>query len=184
MNSYLDVQLKADAEIRENELLNKVYTKLHKALCDLESNAIGVSFPNYHLKLGNTIRLHGSQQDLTKLQTMDWLGGLSGYCDTTDILSVPQKAQYRTVSRVQTNLSMAKLRRLQKRGSLSSPEEVKQYKRKLFKSGIDNPYIELISTSNGKTYRRYFQFGELQSIPAKGQFDSFGLSKTATIPWF
>ncbi|MGR6859126.1 type I-F CRISPR-associated endoribonuclease Cas6/Csy4 [Aliivibrio salmonicida] len=37
--------------MRENVLLNKVYTKLHKALVTLNSDSIGVSFPQYNVIL-------------------------------------------------------------------------------------------------------------------------------------
>ena len=80
-------------------------------------------------------------------------------------------------------MTEAKLRRLIKRGSIT-PESVKDYKVKMFEKGLDNPYLELDSTSSGHKHRRYIAFGELLSNPLKGDFDSFGLSKTATIPWF
>ncbi|MBL1320922.1 MAG: type I-F CRISPR-associated endoribonuclease Cas6/Csy4 [Methylophaga sp.] len=32
--------------------------------------------------------------------------------------------------------------------------------------------------------RRYIHFGEFLEQPVLGEFDSFGLSKTATVPWF
>jgi len=57
-------------------------------------------------------------------------------------------------------------------------------KAKMFQQGLDNAYFELESTSNKQLYRRYIQFGELKTQPVKGGFDSFGLSKKSTIPWF
>ena len=65
-----------------------------------------------------------------------------------------------------------------------SEEETKAYKAKMFQQGMDNPYLELESGSNGYKHRRYIQFGELRSKPVEGEFDQFGLSKTATVPWF
>jgi CRISPR-associated endonuclease Csy4 len=54
----------------------------------------------------------------------------------------------------------------------------------MFQKGLDNPYLELESGSNGHLHRRYIVFGELMDKPMSGEFDQFGLSKTATIPWF
>jgi len=54
----------------------------------------------------------------------------------------------------------------------------------MFTQGLDNPYLELESGSNGHKHRRYIQFGELLDAPVKGEFDQFGLSKVATVPWF
>ena len=183
MNDYMDIRIKPDAEMRENVLLNKVYTKFHKALCDLKATDIGISFPKYRVKLGEVIRIHASSDRLKELQMMNWLGGLSGYCDVSDILPVPEQVKYRVISRVQSNMTEAKLRRLMKRGSIAA-EEARAYKAKMFAQGMDNPYLELESRSNGHKHRRYLQFGELLDSYTEGEFDQFGLSKTASIPWF
>ncbi|MDQ6990270.1 MAG: type I-F CRISPR-associated endoribonuclease Cas6/Csy4 [Mariprofundaceae bacterium] len=183
MKCYIDVQLKPDAEMRENVLLNKVYTKFHKALSTMKSTDIGVSFPKYRVKLGDVIRVHGSRDRLMTLQSVNWLGGLSGYCDVNDISPVPEKVKYRVVSRIQSNMTEAKLRRLLKRGSLA-PEELKEYKAKMFTKGLDNPYLELESGSNGHKHRRYIQFSDRLDDSVAGKFDQFGLSKIATVPWF
>ena len=183
MESYIDITIKPDAEMRENVLLNKVYTKLHKALVTLNSDCIGVSFPSYQVKLGRVIRIHSNDAMLRDLLELNWLGGLVGYCDITDIKTVPSECEYRTISRIQSTMSQAKLSRLIKRGSISE-EEVKTYKAKMFTKGLDNPYLELESSSNGHNYRCYLKFGALQAEPKQGNFDTFGLSKTATIPWF
>jgi len=180
---YIDVQLNPDAEMRENVLLNKVYTKLHKALFTLKSTDIGISFPKYRIMLGDVVRIHGGRDRLMALQDLNWLGGLIGYCEVSDITPVPVQTKFRTVSRKQSNMTESKSRRLIKRGTLLQ-EEVKGYKAKMFAQGLDNPYLEMESGSNGHKHRRYIQFGELLGTPVSGEFDQFGLSKQATIPWF
>ena len=183
MDSYIEITIKPDAEMRENVLLNKVYTKLHKALVTLKSDCIGVSFPNYKVRLGRVVRIHSNDAMLHDLTGLNWLGGLVGYCDVSDIQVVPSECGYRTISRIQSTMSQSKLKRLIKRGSISD-EQVKSYKAKMFTKGLDNPYFELESGSNGHKHRRYLQFGEIKKEPAQGCFDEFGLSKTATVPWF
>lgn len=183
MDHYIDITLKPDAEMRENFLLNMVYAKLHKALFDLTCTVIGVSFPDYQVMLGRRIRLHGALAELEKLQSLNWLTAFSEYCSASSAQKVPQKVQYRVIGRKQSNMTQAKLNRLIKRGSIE-PEQVREYKAKMFTKGLDNPYVELKSTSNGELHRRYFEFGELQSEPVTGAFDHFGLSKQATVPWF
>ena len=183
MKHYIDIRIKPDAEMRENVLLNKVFTKFHKRLSDLRSTDIGVSFPQYKIMLGKAIRIHGTEQMLQEMQSSQWLGELNGYCDVSPVQSVPANVQYRTISRVQSNMTEAKLRRLINRGSIL-PDEAKAYKAKMFQKGLDNPYLELDSNSNGHKHRRYLKFGELKSEPVPGVFDQFGLSKTATVPWF
>ena len=145
MDRYIDVAIKPDAEMRENVLLNKVYTKFHKALCTLQATDLGVSFPKYNVKLGKVLRIHGTSERLMELQDLNWLGGLAGYCDKMLIQAIPEDGvSYRTVSRKQANMTTAKLRRLIKRGSI--PEsEIKKYKAEMFRQGLDNPYLELQS---------------------------------------
>jgi CRISPR-associated endonuclease Csy4 len=183
MNYYIDIQIQPDAEMRENVLLNKVYAKFHKALFTLQSNDIGVSFPEYRMTLGRTLRIHATENRLSQLQQLNWLGGLSGYCKISAIKTIPDRVIYRTVSRIQTTMSSAKLQRLIKRGTIAE-SEIKHYKTKIFQQGLDNPFLEIESTSNGHKHRRYINFGELKEIPTSGLFNQFGLSKTATIPWF
>jgi CRISPR-associated endonuclease Csy4 len=91
VNYYIDIEVKPDDEMRENVLLNKTFTKLHKTLHDQKQTAIGISFPDYKVKLGTVIRLHGDKASLETLQQTNWLGGLSGYCEVTDILPVLKK---------------------------------------------------------------------------------------------
>jgi CRISPR-associated endonuclease Csy4 len=183
MEKYIEITLSPDPEMRLNCLLNAVYTKLHKALCDFGSTNIGVSFPKYKVTLGNVLRLHGNQSDLAALQQQNWLGGMSGYCNVSEVLPVPESVQFRRVSRKQANMTQAKLNRLLKRGSITE-DKAKQYRAKMFAKGLDNPYLELQSGSNGHKHRRYIEFGELQLSSVAGDFDQFGLSKTATVPWF
>lgn len=183
MDNYVEITLRPDAEMPLNWLMNAVYTKLHKALHDLGSTSIGVSFPQYKITLGNTLGIHGTQSDLETLQQQKWLGGMSGYCKVSEISPVPPNVKHRTVSRKQTTMSQSKLRRLIKRGSITE-DEAKQYRAKMFSKGLDNPYLELQSNSNGHRHRRYLEFGELLDHPVAGEFDHFGLSKTATVPCF
>ncbi len=183
MSFFIDIKINPDAAMHENILLNKVYSKLHKALYSLNSTEIGVSFPCYKIMLGDVIRLHGAEEKLKELQSSDWLGALKSYCIIGSIQAIPNDAPYRTISRKQSNMTEAKLRRLIKRGSIL-PGEVKAYKAKMFEIGLDNAYLELESATNGHKHRRYIQFGKLGSKPVEGEFDQFGLSKTATVPWF
>jgi CRISPR-associated endonuclease Csy4 len=108
---------------------------------------------------------------------------LIGYCDISPIQPIPDTSAFRTISRIQTTMSPAKLKRLLNRGTISI-ENVKKYKAKMFQKGLNSPYLELESASSGHKYRRYIAFGELVDQPSDGTFDHFGLSKTATIPWF
>jgi len=183
MTHYIDIRLMPKKEIRENLLLNQIYTAFHKRLYDLKANDIGVSFPEYRLKLGRLFRIHGTKEALEKLNEQEWIGKYQQHCQISQIEEIPKIVKYRTVFRVQQNMTEAKLRRLIKRGSISD-DEVKRYRIKMYQGGLDNPYVELISMSNGQLHRRFIAFGELKDEETAGEFDTFGLSKYATIPWF
>ena len=172
-----------DDEMRQNVLLNKIFTKFHKALYDLNADDVGVSFPEYKVLLGKMIRIHSTEKRLRELQGQNWLGGLSGYCKQSDILPIPSNVMHRTISRTQQNMTNAKLKRLIKRGSIKE-ENIKAYKAKMYATGLSEPFLELNSTSSGHKHRRYIKFGEILLEPKMGKFDTFGLSKTATVPIF
>lgn len=184
MNYYFNINLLPDAEMPNAVLMNAICAKLHKVFFDLHSTTIGVSFPNYDVTLGNTVRIHGGEGDLQKLHTASWLGGMNGYCKFGAVTVVPSGVKYRTVYRKQATMSQSKLNRLLKRGTIKD-ENIKKYKSKMFaEKGLDKPYLDLISGSNGRRHRRYIELGELLDKPVIGKFDQFGLSKTATVPWF
>lgn len=183
MDRYLDIHILPDPEFKETVLMNAIYSKLHKALYDLHSTTIGVSFPHYSITLGDTLRLHGTGKALENLQCLNWIASMSGHCKQSGIQPIPADVMFRTVSRKQTKMSTAKLKRLVKRGSITE-EEAKEYRTKMFTQGLDNPYVELVSGSNGHKHRRYIELGPLLNGAVEGDFDQFALSKTATIPWF
>ncbi|MCX5869208.1 MAG: type I-F CRISPR-associated endoribonuclease Cas6/Csy4 [Deltaproteobacteria bacterium] len=183
MDYYIDIEIKPDPEMRESPLMNLVYTKFHKALVKLGTDQIGVSFPGYKIKLGRLLRLHGDKTNLHNLQGLNWLGGVAGYCEISDVKNVPLDVKYRIISRIRTNMSKSKLERLKRRGSIT-PVEEKAYKAKMFSQGLDNPYLDLESGSTGEMHRRFIHFGPLLDHPVADKFDSYGLSKVATAPWF
>lgn len=183
MNSYIDIHLQPDSELKEAELSSKIYTKLHKALVTLGTDKIGISFPLANLKLGLLFRIHGDKSLLNDLQGLDWLGSLKGYCKIQQLKAIPDQVQYRIVSAKRSNMSKAKLKRLIDRGSIDEAG-IKRYKVKMLSLGFDNPYLDLQSQSSGQLYRKFFEFSQIEDQKSDGSFDSYGLSKSATVPWF
>ncbi len=193
MNHYTEIKLLPDEECDLPFLRNALYTKLHKAIYDLKSSDIGISFPQAKAKLGCVIRIHSSKNRLDELQAKNWLGGLSGYCKISEILPVPEKVKgHQTLSRIRQTMTDSKLKKrveYQKNtGVLDTSDKeksyIKQYKNKMFATGLDNPYLELQSASTNGKYRLYIAFGELQKQATTGEFNRFGLSKIATVPIF
>ena len=184
MDFYIDITIQPDAEMPQSSLMNKVYSKFHKVLFDLNCFDVGVSFPETRLLLGKVLRVHSSKNRLLELNKLNWLGGLSGYCKVSNILPIPENIKFRIVSRWQCNMSESNLRRMVKRGTINK-NEAKNYRAKMFKQQMTTlPFIEVDSNSNGNHHRRYIQMSELLEASIEGSFDFFGLSKKATIPWF
>lgn len=183
MDHYIDITIRENPEVPTTVLLNAVFAKLHKALHDLGSTGIGVSFPNADKTLGGLLRLHGNSADLQTLQSFNWAKHTKQYFQNTAVLPVPNTAQYRVVSRLQPKLSEAKIRRLIKRGALKATD-VDAVRKKQANELLTHPYLELTSNSNGHRHKRFIQVSEPLADPVTGRFDSFGLSKTATVPWF
>lgn len=184
MNYYFNIKLLPDVEMPVAVLMNVICAKLHKALFDSHSSSVGISLPKYEVTLGNILRIHGSAADLQKLHSADWIGGMNGYCKIGEVSTVPENAKHRTVSRKQSTMSQSKLKRLLKRGTITD-DKVKDYQAKMFaEKGLDKPWLDFVSGSNGHRHRRYIVLGELLDKPVSGKFDQFGFSKTATVPWF
>jgi CRISPR-associated endonuclease Csy4 len=191
MDHYIDINILPDPEFPASTLMNALFNKLHKALFDLHSKQIGVSFPDYGKTLGLTLRLHGSESNLMKLDAMDWVGRMKDYCKKSAIQTVPSIVQYRTVNRQQDSKSNAKLKRIlarQENGKRTdrpefTQEDVIAYQKEMLNQQQKGPYLDLQS-SKGQRYRRYIVFGQLMEQPVAGEFNQFGLSGTATIPWF
>ncbi len=188
MNYYIDIELFPKKELRENILLNQLYSEFHKRLVDLKSTAIGVSFPHYKLKLGDVFRIHGDKESLERFQSDEWVKKYPKNFYISEIKPIPKDVKFRVISRIQQTMSQSKLRRLIKRAEEGKggikEEDIKKYKIKMLQGGLGNPFVELISGSSKQRYRLFVEFGKFQDSEVKGEFDTFGLSKTATVPWF
>ena len=183
MNKYIDVTLLPDEDMSLHELMSRVYFKLHKGLCNINSNTIGVSFPNTDHTLGDIIRLHGWEEDLLNLEETNWLGGLIGYCNKTGILNTPESTSHYIVSQKRKKYDNARMKRLIKEGRLVTDEQIKEYNRKIIDSRFKKHYIEMMSSSGNK-YIRCIQTSDVMVNATIGQFNTFGLSKTASVPYF
>jgi CRISPR-associated endonuclease Csy4 len=198
MDYYFDIHLNPSKDINISFIRNKLYEKFHKAMVDLHSTNIGVSFPNLKKKIdktvfGNIIRVHSTRNKLEELQKLDYLNALMDYCQTSEILQIPKDIKgYQIVSRIRQTMSEAKLKKRivyqKEKGTLKTENDIKayikQYKVKMFNTSLNNAYLELQSISTNNRYRIYIKFGEIQDHQVVGEFNKFGLSNMATIPIF
>jgi CRISPR-associated endonuclease Csy4 len=186
MDSYLDFTVLPDPEIGEAHLLNGLFGKLHLRLANDQNAAqLGVSFPKAlgsKLGLGSVLRVHGTNGGLKPLLEPTWLGGLVGHLVEPRVVTVPSTAKYCAVRRVQAKSNIERLRRRQmKRHGIDLTEATKRLPDGL-EERIDLPWLQLRSASTGQGFRLFLR--QELSAQAEGRFNAYGLSSSATVPWF
>ena len=103
---YIDITLLPDPEFSHAHLLGALMAKLHRALVQLKSSDIGVSFPQHvnaplgKRTLGAVLRLHGPQAALAGLMEQGWLKGMRDHVQLSELASVPSGTAHRLVLRV------------------------------------------------------------------------------------
>ncbi|PJG57568.1 type I-F CRISPR-associated endoribonuclease Cas6/Csy4 [Aeromonas cavernicola] len=183
MDHYLDIRVLPDPEFGQVDLLNALYAKLHRVLPALTQGRVGVSFPAHQRTLGDRLRLHGALADLLNLTEVNWLQGMRDYIHLGEPAQVPDHPRFRTVKRVQAKSAHNKRRRSIGKGWLTEEEAQARIPDTQQKS-MTLPYAELHSLSTGSRMRLYIEHGPLLDQPIAGLFNAYGLSPTATIPWF
>lgn len=185
MDHYLDIHLLPDPEFSAPILMNALFAKLHRALVQLESTGIGVSFPEFgDHNLGKQLRLHGQPINLEKLMSLPWLKGMRDHIETSDIGPVPEQTGLCRVQRVQTKSNAERLRR---RYLKRHPEVAETKIEALIPSTVEKrlalPYVRLKSTSSGQDFLLFIDQTQV-SEKHPGIFNTYGLSGSATLPWF
>lgn len=186
MSHYIDIFLRPDPEIATHQLMAALYAKLHLALVQLDSSALGVSFPGYAEKpasLGNQLRVFGPEADLHGLIALPWLGGLQDHLQTSAVTEVPLQAGYRRFSRVQAKSNPERLRRRQMKRHGLTEEEARARIPDSCLETLELPHVVLRSASTMQTFRLFIR-RETATGPVSGVFNAYGLSATATAPWF
>jgi CRISPR-associated endonuclease Csy4 len=200
MKYYFDITLLPDPEITLGFIWQKVFQQVHIALVDNKvgdnESAVALSVVGYRDKdfpLGNKLRLLAASEDV--LQTLDmqrWLNRLSDYCHLSSIKPVPAEVkQYARFNR--KNVKSIEKKAQRRAVHLAKPyDEVLAY---LIEQGNSKecklPFINVESQESKKQAGQgvscqFLLFIEqvLFDEAVNGKFDCYGLSKTATVPWF
>ena len=184
MDSYLEIRVMPDPEFKEEMLMAALFAKLHRALGARGKGDIGVSFPQVKKKPGDTLRLHGTHAALAELEATGWRKGMNDYCQCSAITAIPQIKGWRTVSRIQPKSNPERLlRRSVKKGWITQEEALHRLENAQ-RQQVDWPFIQMKSLSSNQAFRLFILHGEIVPQPVAGVFTSYGLSATATIPWF
>lgn len=185
MDAYLEIRLLPDPEFAPTTLMNALFSKLHRALVAHGGRNIGVSFPDVEKKsLGERLRLHGRRTDLEKLMAANWLVGMRDHATVSEIATVPAHARQRAVRRVQAKSSPEReRRRLIARKGISA-EQAMQTIPDSTAERLNLPYLVLTSQSTSQQFRLFVEHLAVREQAVDGEFSAYGLSSTATVPWF
>lgn len=196
MKYYQDIALLPDAEANLGFLWHKVYQQIHLALADNKiaenQSVVAVSFPDYGAKqfsLGDKLRLFADTQvQLEKMNINQWLSRLTDYTHVKPIKPAPEAInQYACFRRKQFKSNL-----------LKEAERRAKYKNESLEAALAHfahyekesalPYINMTSLSmednNSPRNFKLFVVRELFDKAQSGIFNCYGLSKTATVPWF
>lgn len=184
---YIDITLKPDPEISAPHLLSALFDHLHIMLVKQHENDIGISFPSYSMSprtLGTTLRLHGTEVALQRLQAENWLRGMRDHVHMTTPTGVPTNARHRTVQRKQFKTNVDRMRRRRMRRKGETMEQASQAIPASVERKPDLPYLHVRSRSTAQPFCLFIAMGPVNEQDHPGQFNSYGLSTTTSIPWF
>lgn len=189
MDHYLDIRLRPDPDFPEEMLMGVLYSKLHRALFDLDAHDIGISLPDHKNGVrartpGDRLRLHGQKARLETLMALPWLAGMRDHVQLESIQPVPPDATHRTVKRRQFNTgSPSRAKRYAKRHDITM-EAAQRLMEKPAARQIALPFVQVNSRSSGQRFALFIEHDKPQSQPVSGSFNHYGLSPEATVPWF
>ncbi|KKW68807.1 CRISPR-associated protein Csy4 [Lampropedia cohaerens] len=184
---YIDIRVLPDPEFAESMLMGALYTKLHRALVQRAAGDIGVSFPHYSRiprAIGPVLRLHGSAAALDALMGSNWLAGMRDHVRLSPMQAAPADAKHCTVQRRQFKTSAERLRRrrIKRKGETADqaaaaiPDDIERKP--------DLPFVHIRSSSTGQSFQLFVKVSAPTSQAVGGTFNTYGLSATATVPWF
>lgn len=184
---YIDITLLADPEFSHAHLLGSLMAKLHRALVQLGSSDIGVSFPQYRLRprsLGSMLRLHGPRDVLQDLMALTWLQGMGDHVRLADLMAAPPGAPHCVVRRRQFKTSAERLRRRRMRRKGETAEQAAAAIPDAVERQVDLPFVRLNSASTGQSFCLFIVQEPAHEVRGEARFNAYGLSRGGAVPWF
>lgn len=184
---YADLSIVPDPESSLVHLLGALYDRLHLALVQQRRDNIGVSFPGYSTNprsLGHVLRLHASAEVLSDFLQTDWLKGMRDHVRAPEIAAAPPDAIHRTMQRRQFKTSVERLRRRRMQRKRETAHQAADAIPSSVQRTPDLPYAHVRSRSSGQPFCLFLALGAPKTAAVPGTFNTYGLSATATIPWF
>ena len=202
MKAYQEITLRPSEEIPCHFLWEKLFQQVHLALVEskttteimingkefsIDSSEYGLSFPQYDSQLnalGCKLRVFArTDEKLEQLKLLQWMERLLDYCNFSSIETVPDDTGYACFYRKQFLTNVERMaRRRAKRKNEPFEQALTYY------SGFNDeltrlPFVHVQSLSKNKRFPLFIGY-ELVNDGQQGDFNCYGLSKTATVPWF
>lgn len=187
MDRYIDIRLRPDPEFREPLLMSALFSKLHRGLAELGTGEIGISLPDHQdnpRSTGARLRLHGSDEALSKLFDLTWLNGMHDHVKISEMRNVPANASHRVVSRAQPKTNAERLRRRYAKRHGVSEDEARRLIPDSVEAHVSLPFVTVRSRSSGRSFALFIKHMPAQENAVPGPFSTYGLSTVATVPWF
>ena len=195
MSHYQELTLLQHEEVPLYALWGKVYTQIHLALTELQAalgtGKVGVAFPEYRFDaeaqighLGRKLRVFAD--DAAVLQQLNLAQHLRRYADYVQlsaVAAVPAEHGLACYARVQvkSGAERAARRLIKRHPELNYETELARLQALNVHSVL--PFIQLNSLSSKQSFRLFIAKSE--AIAAQtGDFGTYGLSNSATVPDF
>lgn len=187
MDHYIDIRLRPDPEFSSTLLMGALFGKAHRALVRAGGGKIGVSFPGHAISprtLGDCLRLHGEKAELESLMKLQWLTGMADHVRMSEVAHIPDGTSYRVVRRIQAKTNAERLRRRYAQRHQVTEEEARHLIPSSVEQKVQLPYLSIRSQSTGQEFSLFVEHMPPKTESVAGEFNSYGMSTTATIPWF
>lgn len=189
LTHYFEITAIPHEELPQSAITSLVMQELHRILKDFDGK-IGLSFPDYQkqtITIGGRIRCFANLELLEKVKLKLSDKSSTDYAILSEIHPVPQQIRgYLSYSRVQ-NKGSSDLRRKEKhmkQRGFSDDEITKVLSLKAQnQKPISLPHVHMTSSSTGQQFLLMIKEKQLEEN-IEGTFSSYGLSKTATVPYF
>ena len=187
MDSYFDIKALPNAEILQSAVIAHLMQQLHRVLPQY-GGRIGLSFPAYGQQrtLGGIIRVLGVKSDVEQIfQQLNKSAAVKDYGLITPASVIPSSVTkhaffMRVHAKGKSRFERLKRRHVE-RGTWTSELEVAASEK--MKQPLHLPHVRFKSASTGESFLLFLN-RRLCGLPVEGVFNGYGLSKTATVPWF
>lgn len=181
MDCYVDIKPFPIDGVGTSIVMNQVMNTLHLVFVEVSNNDIGISFPNYTITLGDTVRIHTSKEQMLRLLANTKFEGLRDYCLVRPMKPIPVKHSHVKVFRASRDRMPQRMRRSVADGIRTQAEADEILKKHTIKSN-KYPFVIMKSSTNNSTFSLLIK--QEEAVELNGDFNTYGLSVGGTVPFF